>query len=240
MYICNLIKSRINLNLNKIYRKKEDTVTRQIAGETLLVPIRSQVADMRNIFALTHHSAEYIWRQLDGKQNLEQMHQGILDNLREQLSSIDAVLEEDNLSYQEKAINLRNQYDRQRANMATEVAKVENDLRNADQDLGRQRTVLAPDAFANRQQALQKRFADAQQDVQNRRRDLEQAFANANNKVINEMLVVVREVAAENEFKVVFAKSQIVTLDQSLEITGEVLTRVNQRVPSVQLQAAQN
>ena len=70
------------MNLNKIFKKKENTVTRQIAGETLLVPIRSQVADMQNIFALTHTSAEYIWQQLDGKQNLEQIHQGIMDNFQ--------------------------------------------------------------------------------------------------------------------------------------------------------------
>lgn len=57
-------------------------VTRRIAGETLLVPIRSQVADMQNIFALTHSTAEYIWQQLDGKQNLQHIHQGIMDNFQ--------------------------------------------------------------------------------------------------------------------------------------------------------------
>jgi len=57
-------------------------VTRRIAGETLLVPIRSQVADMQNIFALTHSTAEYIWQQLDGKQNLQQIHMGIMDNFQ--------------------------------------------------------------------------------------------------------------------------------------------------------------
>jgi len=70
------------MNLNTIYRKKDDIVTRRIAGETLLVPIRSQVADMRNIFALTHSTAEFIWRQLDGKQNLQHIHQGIIDNFQ--------------------------------------------------------------------------------------------------------------------------------------------------------------
>lgn len=70
------------MNLHTIYRKKDNMVTRQIAGETLLVPIRSQVADMQNIFALTHSTAEYIWQQLDGKQNLEQIHQGIMDNFQ--------------------------------------------------------------------------------------------------------------------------------------------------------------
>jgi hypothetical protein len=70
------------MDLNTVYCKKENMVTRQIAGETLLVPIRSQVADMQNIFALTHTSAEYIWQQLDGKQNLQQIHQGIMDNFQ--------------------------------------------------------------------------------------------------------------------------------------------------------------
>lgn len=70
------------MNLNSIYRKKENIVTRRIAGETLLVPIRSQVADMQRIFALNQATADYIWRQLDGKQNLQQIHQGIMDNFQ--------------------------------------------------------------------------------------------------------------------------------------------------------------
>lgn len=67
------------MNFNSIYRKKEDSVTRQIAGETLLVPIRSHLAEMQKIFAL-NAVAEYIWQQLDGKQNLEQIQNGIIDN----------------------------------------------------------------------------------------------------------------------------------------------------------------
>ncbi|NIM17640.1 MAG: PqqD family peptide modification chaperone [Candidatus Aminicenantes bacterium] len=65
------------MNLHSIYRKKEDSVTRQIADETLLVPIRSRLADMQRIFALESQVAEYIWQQLDGKQNLEEIHRGI-------------------------------------------------------------------------------------------------------------------------------------------------------------------
>jgi hypothetical protein len=84
----------MNLNLNKIYRKKENMVTRRIAGETLLVPIRSQVADMQNIFALTHSTAEYIWQQLDGKQDLEHIHQGILDNFQVENHQAQSDLEE--------------------------------------------------------------------------------------------------------------------------------------------------
>ena len=83
----------MNLNINSIYRKKEDVVTRQIAGETLLVPIRDQVADMQRIFAL-NPVAEYIWQRLDGKQNLEQIHSGITDNFEVEKGEAASDLEE--------------------------------------------------------------------------------------------------------------------------------------------------
>jgi len=67
------------MNLNSIYQKREDIVTRQIADETLLVPIRSHLADMQRIFAL-NRVAEYIWQQLDGKRNLKEIHNGIMAN----------------------------------------------------------------------------------------------------------------------------------------------------------------
>ena len=67
------------MNLSSIYQKKEDIVTRRIADETLLVPIRSHLADMQRIFAL-NRVAEYIWQQLDGKRNLKEIHTGIIAN----------------------------------------------------------------------------------------------------------------------------------------------------------------
>jgi hypothetical protein len=67
------------MNLSSIYRKKEDIVTRQIADETLLVPIRSHLADMQRLFAL-NKVGEYIWQQLDGKRNLKEIHKGIMAN----------------------------------------------------------------------------------------------------------------------------------------------------------------
>jgi methyltransferase-like protein len=81
------------MNLKSIFRKKEDIVTRQIAGETLLVPIRNQVADMQRIFAL-NPVAEYIWQQLDGKQNLENIHHGILANYEAEDDQAGSDLEE--------------------------------------------------------------------------------------------------------------------------------------------------
>jgi hypothetical protein len=60
----------------KIYRRNEDIVTRKIAGELFLVPIRGKVADMQRIFTL-NPVAEYIWQEID-KQNLNDIRKGVL------------------------------------------------------------------------------------------------------------------------------------------------------------------
>jgi hypothetical protein len=61
------------------YRKNEDVIARQIAGETLLVPIRGDLAGMQRIFALDK-VAEYIWQQLDAETTLEAIRDGVLAN----------------------------------------------------------------------------------------------------------------------------------------------------------------
>ncbi len=65
------------MNFDSVYRKKEDIVTRQIAGETLLIPICGRLADMQKLFAL-NPVAEYIWQRLDGNQNLQAIADGVL------------------------------------------------------------------------------------------------------------------------------------------------------------------
>ncbi len=51
-------------------KKRDDVLTRQIAGETIIVPIRGKLADMQNIFAV-NVVAEFIWERMDGKRSLD-------------------------------------------------------------------------------------------------------------------------------------------------------------------------
>jgi hypothetical protein len=61
----------------KVYRKVEEIVSRRIADEMFIVPIRGRLADMKQIFVVPE-VAEFIWKHLDGKQNLEE----ILDEIK--------------------------------------------------------------------------------------------------------------------------------------------------------------
>ena len=58
--------------MNVAPRKRDDVLTRQIAGETIIVPIRGKLADMQNIFAI-NVVAEFIWERMDGQKTLDQI-----------------------------------------------------------------------------------------------------------------------------------------------------------------------
>ena len=62
--------------LKKVYKKREEIVSRSIADETILVPIRGKLADMQKIFSL-NPVADFIWNKLDTEMPLE----SILDQI---------------------------------------------------------------------------------------------------------------------------------------------------------------
>jgi hypothetical protein len=58
------------------FKQEAHVVTREIIGETILVPIQGKLADMQRIFTLNEVGA-YIWSNLDGVKNMEEICQGL-------------------------------------------------------------------------------------------------------------------------------------------------------------------
>ena len=63
---------------NNIYRKNQDIVSRQIAGENIKVPRMGTVLDMQKIYSL-NKIGEYIWQKLDDTVTLKQILNLVLD-----------------------------------------------------------------------------------------------------------------------------------------------------------------
>jgi hypothetical protein len=63
-------------SLNTVYKKKSEIVSRQIAGETMLIPVMGKIADMQKIFAM-NAVGEFIWMRLDGKEDLGKISEAI-------------------------------------------------------------------------------------------------------------------------------------------------------------------
>lgn len=92
-------------DLTSIYHHDPSMVARNIAGEVILVPIRSNVGDLDSIYTL-NETAAFVWEQFDGVRTLadvvealvaefdveaEQAAQDVLD-LAAQLEAVQAVV----------------------------------------------------------------------------------------------------------------------------------------------------
>jgi len=58
--------------LTRCYTKDENLVTRCVAGETIIVPIKNKVGDLDSIYTL-NEVGTMIWGLIDGKKSLSQI-----------------------------------------------------------------------------------------------------------------------------------------------------------------------
>lgn len=138
------------------------------------------------------------------------------------------------------AIDIRAQIDRQRQIYREAITKQEQDLRATDQELSRQRTILAPDAFATKRREFDARVARVQREVQRRARELDQAYDFGIKQVRQVLATIIDELSKERGFTLVLSRRQVIYADDSLDISGEVLVRLNQRLLTVEVPLANN
>jgi len=64
--------------LDKVYKKSDSIVSRKIADEFILVPIRKDVGDLRSIYTLNEVAAR-IWELIDGKKKVKEIKDKIIE-----------------------------------------------------------------------------------------------------------------------------------------------------------------
>jgi Skp family chaperone for outer membrane proteins len=136
------------------------------------------------------------------------------------------------------AKSVQKQLETQRSKFQTEIEKEENDLRQAEQDLSKAHDQLTPDAYSDREQQLRQRFLAVERHVQARRKVLDQAFTDSMNEVRASLLNIVDAAAHEHGANLVLIKQQILWTDKALDITDEVLGRLNAKLPQVTVKMA--
>ncbi len=133
------------------------------------------------------------------------------------------------------AKSIQQQLERTRSTYQEDINKKERDLRAAEQELGQQRAVLAPEAFQQRRRDFETRVADVQREVGGKKRQLDQAFEENLSKVREQLITVVDELAKETKANMVISKAAIVIVEKKYDLTGEALSRLDKRISSVKL-----
>ena len=137
-------------------------------------------------------------------------------------------------------LDINSQIERRRQIYQEEISLQEQALRAENQDLVRQRSILAANAFAQKRREFEARVAEVQRVVQARKKDLDVAYEYGVKQIQGAVIDIIAELSAIHGFNLVLSRQQIVFADSALNISEEVLLRLNERLPRVEVPAAQN
>ena len=139
------------------------------------------------------------------------------------------------LSKSEAARNIRSVVDEKRQELRKYFLEVENSLRDEQKDLSKKRSIVTAEAFEKRARKLKEKAQSAQKLAQTSNQKLKKSFDQAMDKVQKELVRTVAEVAEESGVGVVLFRSAIVIAVKKLDISKEVLKRLNKKLPDVKV-----
>lgn len=130
---------------------------------------------------------------------------------------------------------IRDQVESRRRLYQEQIAQEEQRLHEADKDLASQRTVLSPDDFAERRATFESQVAEVQRMAQERRRQLDQVASAAFNEVRAAMIQVLNELSDARGFNLVVPTSGLLLFSPQIDITGDVLARLDVKLPNIKV-----
>lgn len=129
--------------------------------------------------------------------------------------------------------DIRAQVEKYRKGFQAEIKKEEDALQVANQDLAKKRTLLGPEAFAKERRQFEQKVVGVQKLVRQRKAELDRAFSKAMLIVEDKMNTIMSEVATKRGARVVLRRQHTVLSDRSLDMTQEVLKRLNAELKTV-------
>ena len=125
------------------------------------------------------------------------------------------------------AKSIKAQIEGKRSQYQEEISSEEARLRELEQELARQRSVLSPEVYATRRREFEGDVATVQRIVVDRRRELDQAYAGGVRQLQIEISNIIAEIATERGITLVVPEAQTLFVDNNLRISREVLQRLD-------------
>lgn len=122
----------------------------------------------------------------------------------------------------------RNQYQK-------EITSEEEVLRKSEADLAKQKGILSKEDLSEKQKKFIDQINQARKDVQQRKGKLDKAYREVLVKVRVSVREIVAELAKEKGFNIALPTEPLIFASGDLDITDEVTSRLNSKLPSVAL-----
>jgi outer membrane protein len=113
--------------------------------------------------------------------------------------------------------------------------EAEGALRAEDQKLSKQRAVLSDEVYAQKRKELQSRFTREKQEFQARRKQIRMAVDQAWSRIRDAMIEITKDIATERKLDIVVSEAGTVLSAKKLDITKDVLARLDDKLSKVPL-----
>ncbi len=133
------------------------------------------------------------------------------------------------------ARSIRAQVETQRQAYEAEVEAERQRLAEADRQLDEQRGSLPPDAYRERLRAFEADVAEVQRLVQERRRQLDGASSAAFQRIRDTVVQIIDALSDRYRFNLVLPRSEVLVFAPEIDLTGEVMVELNERLPRVDI-----
>lgn len=131
------------------------------------------------------------------------------------------------------AQSVRSQLQSKQKTFQAELDAKEKTLLAEDQALAKQQGNVDKAAFEQKVKEFRTKAAQAQREVQQKKLAVDKALASSLQNIQQTVLQITKEVAAEKKLNIVLSSAQVLHTDPALDITNEVLNRLNTKLPNV-------
>jgi Skp family chaperone for outer membrane proteins len=128
---------------------------------------------------------------------------------------------------------VRGQIEQKRSEYTKEISHQEETLRAERDALQRQQASLSADALNQKGREFQQKVNDLEKNVQGKRQALEKSNGEALQKIQEEMLKIIADIAKQRKANLVFQRADLVLFDQGFDVTDEVLQKLDEQMPSM-------
>jgi outer membrane protein len=111
-----------------------------------------------------------------------------------------------------------------------EVTKKQDDLESEQKRIEGKRNVLSKEAFEKETKAFEKKIDDLKTFVDKKQNSLKKASMDSMGKVNDKIKDIIADISKEKDFEVIIPSSQTLYYKDALDISDEVLKRLNKKI----------
>ncbi|MDB3936693.1 OmpH family outer membrane protein [bacterium] len=131
---------------------------------------------------------------------------------------------------------VRELLDGQRAKFQEEFGAIEVDLQQSERDLLAKRELMAKDEYDKLVTEFQERVSSVQKEIQYKRQSIDNAYQKALSNIRRLAMEVITKIASERQIDLVLKRDASVIFLPHLNISDEVLTRLNERTKNARIE----